>query len=181
MFVANRRGNLYKMDIDELSDQMVSCLMSEKEDHWLWHKKCSHASLRLIFKVEKHNLVRGLPIMSFKDNLLSQLCVKGKQVKNYFKCKNDISTQKHIELIHLVFFGPTRTKFIRGKRYGIVVYDFTGWTPIRFLHHTDKSYKVLCKNFKQIQIEKSLSIISISDHGVNLKMKTFKSFAKTMD
>jgi len=33
MFVANRQGNLYKIDMDELSDQRVSCLMSEKEDH----------------------------------------------------------------------------------------------------------------------------------------------------
>ena len=32
-FVANRRGNLYKIDMSELSDQKVSCLMTLKEDH----------------------------------------------------------------------------------------------------------------------------------------------------
>ena len=33
LFVA--RGNLYKIDMSELSDQKVSCLMTLKEDHWL--------------------------------------------------------------------------------------------------------------------------------------------------
>ena len=71
LFVANRRGNLYKIDMFELSDQKVSCLMTLKEDHWLWHKKCGHTSLELLSKLKKYSLVRGLPNMSFKDNLLS--------------------------------------------------------------------------------------------------------------
>ena len=51
LFIANTQGNLYKFDRDELSNQKVSYLMIEKEDHWLWHKKCDHASLRLISKL----------------------------------------------------------------------------------------------------------------------------------
>ena len=47
LFMANRRGNLYKIDIYELSDQKVSCLITLKEDHWMWHMKCGHASLKL--------------------------------------------------------------------------------------------------------------------------------------
>jgi len=35
LFVANICGNLYKIDMSELSDQKVSCLMTLKEDHWL--------------------------------------------------------------------------------------------------------------------------------------------------
>jgi len=34
MFVVYRRGNLYEIDMDELLDQNVSCLMLEKDDHW---------------------------------------------------------------------------------------------------------------------------------------------------
>jgi len=35
MFASNRQENLYKIDMDELSNQRVSCLMFEKKDHWL--------------------------------------------------------------------------------------------------------------------------------------------------
>jgi len=84
--------------------------------------------------------------MSFNDNLLCETCVKGKQVKNLFKNKNDISTQKYLELVHLDLFGPTRTESIGGKRYGVVIVDdFTRWTWVKFLKPKDEPYKVLLK------------------------------------
>jgi len=39
-----------------------------------------HVSLRLSSKLHKHNLVRGLSVMSFKDNLLCETCIKGKRI-----------------------------------------------------------------------------------------------------
>ena len=33
IFAANKQGNLYKINMDELSVEMVSYLMFEKEDH----------------------------------------------------------------------------------------------------------------------------------------------------
>jgi len=38
LFSANRKGNLYKIKLGELSYQKVSCLLFIKENHWLWHK-----------------------------------------------------------------------------------------------------------------------------------------------
>jgi len=60
--------------------------------------------------------------------------VKGKQVKSYFKRKqNDISTQRPLEFIHLDHFGPTRTESISGKMYGLVILDdYTTWTWVKF-------------------------------------------------
>jgi len=74
--------------MDELSNQRVFCLISEEEDHWPY----GYASLRLISKLKKHNLVRGLPIISFND-YLCEACVMRKHVKSSFKSKNGISTQ----------------------------------------------------------------------------------------
>ena len=78
LFFAKRKDNLYKIRLWELLDQKVSCLLSVKENHWLWHKKIGHASWRLISKLQKNNLVRGLPSMSYKDDLLCEACQKGK-------------------------------------------------------------------------------------------------------
>ena len=180
LFVANRRGNLYKIDMSELSDQKVSCLMTLKEDHWLWHRKCGHTSLELLSKLQKYSLVRGLPNMSFKDNLLCESCVKGKQVKSSFKSKDEVSTQRPLELIHLDLFGPTRTASISGKRYGLVIVDdYSRWTWVNFLNHKDESFKVFCKFLNQVQNEKGISIIAIrSDHGREFENENFRVFCE---
>ena len=38
----------------------------------------------VLVKVQKHDLTRGLPRLSYKDDLLCEMCQKGKQVKNSF-------------------------------------------------------------------------------------------------
>jgi len=40
---------MYKNDMDELTTQKVSWFMTTQENHWLWHKKCDHINLRLLF------------------------------------------------------------------------------------------------------------------------------------
>jgi len=59
-------------------EQNVTCRLSIKENHLVWHKKLGHASLRLISKLQKHDLVRGLPSLLYKDDLLCEACQKGK-------------------------------------------------------------------------------------------------------
>lgn len=62
--------------------------------------------------------------MSLKDKLLCELCVKGKLVKSSFNNKKDIPTKRPLEFIYLNLFGPTRTKSINGKRYGLVTVNY---------------------------------------------------------
>ncbi|RDX83957.1 hypothetical protein CR513_35059, partial [Mucuna pruriens] len=66
LFFARRQNNLYKINLTELTNQNVTCLVSINNDKWTWHKKLGHASLRLISKLKKHNLVRGLPRLVYK-------------------------------------------------------------------------------------------------------------------
>ena len=56
LFPAKRQGNLYKINLSELSNQNITCLLSIKGNHWVWHKKLGHASLRLISKLQRHDL-----------------------------------------------------------------------------------------------------------------------------
>jgi len=123
LFIAKRKGNLYKINLSELSNQIVTCLLSIKGNHWVWHKKLGHASLRLISKLQRHDIVRGLPRMSYKDDLLCEACQEGKQIKTSFSIKNYISTSRPLELLHIDLFDLTRTTFVSGKRYGMVVMD----------------------------------------------------------
>ncbi|RDX73915.1 hypothetical protein CR513_46399, partial [Mucuna pruriens] len=59
IFSVKRLNTLYKIDMTNLTNQNVTCLVSINDDHWTWHKKLGHASLRLISKLKKYNLIKG--------------------------------------------------------------------------------------------------------------------------
>ena len=149
-----------------------------KENHWLWHNKLGHACFRLISKLQKHNLVRELPSMSYKDNLLCEAFQKGKQIKNFFSSKNIVSSSTPLELLHLDMFGLTRTTSICGKKYGlIIVDDYSRWTWVIFLSQQEESFSVFFKFCKRVQNKKRVCITSIrSDHGREIKNDNFQLF-----
>ena len=64
IFIAKRKGNIYKINLSELSNKKCYMSITLKGNHWVWHKKLEHASLRLFSKLQRQNLVRGLPRMS---------------------------------------------------------------------------------------------------------------------
>ena len=107
-FSAKRQGNLYKIKLGDLSSQNMSCSLSVKEHHQIWHKKIGHANLRLILKFQNQSHVRGLPKLSYQDDSLCEVCQKGKQVKSSFKEKNVVSTLRPLELLHLDMLRSTK-------------------------------------------------------------------------
>ena len=92
--------------LDELENQNVDCLVSY-ENQWLWHKRLGHASLRLISKLKKHNLVRGLSSLVYQSNNLCEACQKGKQVKRKKRKKekrNEMNALFSFFFLFLFFF-----------------------------------------------------------------------------
>ena len=70
----------------------------------------------------KHNLVKGMPNLSFEDDKICDACQLGKQTKNSFKPKNMVSTTRPLEMLHIDLFGSTKITSLRGK-YGLVIID----------------------------------------------------------
>jgi len=46
--------------------------MNDKK--WVWHKRLGHANLRLISKLSKLQLVKGLPNIDYHSNALCGAC-----------------------------------------------------------------------------------------------------------
>jgi len=61
VFKGKRIGNVYKINFSELVDQKVNCLLSMNDKKWVWHRRLGHANWRLISKLSKLQLVKGLP------------------------------------------------------------------------------------------------------------------------
>ena len=68
--------------------------MSINDDSWIWHKRFAHASLNLIDKLSKNDLVVGLPKLKYVKDKIHNACQKGKQVKSSFKSKNIVLTSR---------------------------------------------------------------------------------------
>ena len=144
IFIGNRHGNVYIVDLNNMSN-LSQCLMANEnkseEVCWLWHRRLGHASMDLMSKLTRKDLVKGLPKVNYERNKLCDACQLGKQTRCTFKPKNLVSTTRPLELLHMDLFGPTRTTSLGGKRYGLVIVDdYSRFTWVMFLAHRDETF-----------------------------------------
>jgi len=129
VFKGKRIKNVYKINFSELVDQKVVCLLSVNDKKWVWHRRLGHANWRLIYKLSKLQLIKGLPKIDYHSDALYGACQKGKIVKSSFKTKDIVSTSRPLELLHIDLFGPVNTASLYGSKYGLVIIDdYSRWT-----------------------------------------------------
>jgi len=63
LFEALRNGNVYTIDIINLTYQSMKSLTKLEDDSWLWHKRYGHANFDLLSKLSNKGVVRGLPTL----------------------------------------------------------------------------------------------------------------------
>ncbi|KAH0704355.1 hypothetical protein KY285_018633 [Solanum tuberosum] len=61
------------------SKGIVIGIASMTDDPWIWHKKLGHASIRLIEKLAKNELVIRLPKLDYSKDHICDACQMGKQ------------------------------------------------------------------------------------------------------
>ena len=69
---------MYVLQLKELADQDV-CLVASKSDLLqLWHKRLGHANISVIEKLQRLNIVEGLPKLNTQTDVICEACAKGK-------------------------------------------------------------------------------------------------------
>ena len=86
LFKGVRSGGTY-IFYHEFRPPRSLCLASLSEQSTLWHQKLGHASLHLLHRLEKKNLVRGLPTIKPQDMTQCSECSRGTQTKSSFNSK----------------------------------------------------------------------------------------------
>ena len=124
-------------------------------------------NMNLITQLNKSELVRGLPKISFEKDKVCEVCQIGKQIKTSFINKNFISTSRHLKLLHMDLFGPLRTTSLGIKSNAfVIVDDFSSYTWVLFLAHKKDVFHEFSKLCKKIQNEKGFTISCIRcGHG----------------
>ncbi|KAK0588753.1 hypothetical protein LWI29_005016 [Acer saccharum] len=169
--------NCYCLEIDSLTCNMAhEC---NKLD--LWHQRLGHMNFKDLKKLEKHGIVRGLPNLGKKLEVVCELCQLGKQTKLSHKKNSYIATKRPLELVHMDLMGPIQTESINGKKYIFVcVDDFSRFTWVYFLRNKTETFDYFKKFCNQVQNEKGLEIKKIcrirSDHGTEFENVKFSVF-----
>lgn len=143
LFVKGLKHNL--ISISQLCDK-------GGDDADLWHRRLGHASMKLLQKLSKNELVRGLPPITCESNKVCEACIKGKFVRSSHKTKNLVSTTKPLHMLHLDLFGPVSTQSLGGKKYCLVVVDdYSRFTWVMFLANKSDCFKEFEKFSKRVE------------------------------
>jgi predicted SAM-dependent methyltransferase len=98
----------------------------------------------LLHKLNKNDLVKGLPKTKFVKDKICHACQLGKQHKTSFPKKKYISTSRPLQLLHIDLFGPNRVASLGEKLYAFVIVDnFSCFTWVLFLAHKNEAH--ICK------------------------------------
>ena len=182
IFICQRNENIYTIDISKYEGHN-RCFSSMHDESWLWHRRLGHVNMNLITQLNKNELVRGLPKISFEKDKVCEACQMGKQIKTSFKNKIFISTSRPLELLHMDLFGPSKTTSLGGKSYAfVIVDDFSRYTWVLFLANKNDVFHEFSKLCKKIQNEKGFTISCIrSDHGREFENVEFDNFVMSKE
>ncbi|KAK0587530.1 hypothetical protein LWI29_024466 [Acer saccharum] len=147
----------------------------------LWHQRLGHMNFKDLKKLEKHGIVRGLPNLGKKLEVVCEPCQLGKQTKVPHKKNSYIATKRPLELVHMDLMGPIQTESINGKKYIFVCVDnFSRFTWVYFLRNKTEAFDYFKKFCNQVQNEKGRDIKKIclirSDHGTEFENAKFSEF-----
>ncbi|XP_060182073.1 uncharacterized protein LOC132611706 [Lycium barbarum] len=178
VLTAKKYKNIYVVNFGISDESDLTCIGAVDDDTKLWHRRLGHASFTLLNKLASKDLVCGLPNVKFKDHKVCDACIKGKQVRTFFKPKKEVSTSRPLELLHMDLCGPMRIQSRGGKKYIFVIVDeFSRFTWTLFLRTKDETSSVFVAFVKKIQVKLGHQVASIrSDHGTEFDNVNFNEF-----
>ena len=81
-FIGYRYGNVYMVDLDNLSIQNMQYLVAMNakinETSWLWHRRLAHISMHTLSKIIKKDLIFDLSKINFDKDKIYDACQLGK-------------------------------------------------------------------------------------------------------
>jgi hypothetical protein len=116
-------GQLFRADFSQSSGVEHCFLAGSSSELWMLHRKLGHLSFRLLSRLSKLNLVRGLPWLRFEKELVCAPCRHAKMVAASHPPLIDVMKKRPCELLHIDLVGPSHVRFVGGKWYVLVVVD----------------------------------------------------------
>ncbi|GJR80379.1 putative nucleotidyltransferase, ribonuclease H [Tanacetum coccineum] len=176
-----RHNNMYSFDLKNVVHSGgLTCLFAKAtiDESNLWHRRLGHINFKIMNKLVRGNLVRGLPSKFFENDHTCVACQKGKQHKASCKTKLVSSICQPLLMLHMDLFGPTSIRSINHKTYCLIVTDnYSRFSWVFFLATKDATSGILKTFITGIenQINHKVKIIRC-DNGTEFKNNDMNQF-----
>ena len=75
------------MYLDLSSLNIENCLVASiTQNTWLWQHRLGYASMSVLAKLSKNDLVKGFSKLKYERDHICDACMKGKQISESFCC-----------------------------------------------------------------------------------------------
>nr|GEV45350.1 hypothetical protein [Tanacetum cinerariifolium] len=180
VLIAPRRRDFYVIDMSSCNTKSNACLYAKASlsINWLWHKRLSRLNFKTINNIAKHNLVFGLPSLTFLKDTNCSACEKGKHHRATFKTKRSFSINKCLHLLHMDLFGPVKPQSINHNKYTLVIVDeYSRYTWVFCLKKKSDAADCIMSFFRQMKNLNDTKVKRLrSDNGTKFKNHTLEAF-----
>ncbi|GJT60404.1 putative ribonuclease H-like domain-containing protein [Tanacetum coccineum] len=178
-----RQNNMYSFDLKNVVPSGgLTCLFAKAtiDESNLWHKRLGNINFKIMNKLVRGNLVRGLPLKIFENYHTYVACQKGKQHKASCKTKLVCSISQPLQILHMDLFRPISIRSINHKTYCLVVTDdYSRFSWVFFLATKNETNGILKTFITGIenQINHKVKIIKC-DNGTEFKNNDMNQFGR---
>jgi transposase InsO family protein len=107
-----------------------------------WHRRLGHMSFDLLCRLSGLDLLRGLPMLKFENDLVCAPCRHGKMIAASHSPINTMMTEHPRQLLYMDIVGPSRVRFMGGKWYVLVIVDdYSRYSWVFFLESKDQVFE----------------------------------------
>ncbi|GJT59143.1 putative ribonuclease H-like domain-containing protein [Tanacetum coccineum] len=178
-----RKNNMYSVDLKNIVPNGGLTFLFAKatsDESKLWHRRLGHINFKTMNKLDKGNLVRGLPLKLFENDETCVACQKGKQHRASYKSKTVSSISQPLHMFHMDLFGPTFVKSLMKKMYCLVVTDdYNMFSWVFFLATKDETSGIPKSFITRVEnlIDQRVKVIRC-DNGTEFKNKEMNQFCE---
>ncbi|GJW45470.1 retrovirus-related pol polyprotein from transposon TNT 1-94 [Tanacetum coccineum] len=125
VLIAPRRRDVYIINMSSFNKESNTCFLAKASPRvkWLWHTRLSYLNFKNNNNLAKHNLVSGLPSLTFSKDKNYLAYEKEKHHRASFKTKRSFSINKSLHLLHIDLFEPVKPQTISHNKYTLVIVE----------------------------------------------------------
>ncbi|WVZ70844.1 LOW QUALITY PROTEIN: hypothetical protein U9M48_019480 [Paspalum notatum var. saurae] len=170
---------VFRVDLTSVSGPTCCLVASPSADIWKWHRRLGHLSFDLLVRLSSMGLIRGLPKLKAKKDLVCHPCRHGKMVAASHTPVSQVMSSYPGELLHMDTGGPARVASVSGKWYVLVVVDdFSRFSWVFFMEFKDEAFGFVRDLVLRLRNESYKAMRAIrSDNGGEFRNSRFDSFS----
>nr|KAJ0205253.1 hypothetical protein LSAT_V11C500244610 [Lactuca sativa] len=106
----------------------------------LWHARLGHVGYHKLKLIMEKSILKGLPQLKVKTNIICAGCQYGKAHKLPYK-ESNFRAKKPLELIHSDVFGPVKQTSVSGMRYMVTfIDDYSRYVWVFFMKEKSETF-----------------------------------------